>query len=112
MIRRYERLDGVNPRLIQVVELASEICAIDIWVIEGVRTMARQRELVAAGKSKTLRSYHLSGNAVDLWDGRKWDKAAFTPIIEAMEESARRLGVRITGGYSWGWDYPHWQIEQ
>ena len=112
MIKRSERLDGVNPQLVKVVELAAEICPIDIWVIEGLRTVERQRELVATGKSKTMNSYHLRGCAVDLWDGKSWNKADFKPIIDAMEESAKRLGVKITGGYSWGWDYPHWQVEK
>lgn len=112
MIKRDERLTGVNPRLVEVVKLAASVCPIDISVIEGVRSMDRQRELVKAGKSKTLKSYHLTGDAVDLWDGKSWDKESFRPIIAAMTYAATQLGVRITGGYSWGWDFPHWQIEQ
>lgn len=112
MIKRSERLAGVNPRLVVVVELAAEICPINIWVIEGLRTIERQKEMVAQKKSKTMRSYHLTGDAVDLWDGKSWDKKDFAPIIEAMESAAKQLGVKITGGYSWGWDYPHWQIEK
>ncbi|MEF4813635.1 M15 family metallopeptidase [Escherichia coli] len=112
MIRRQERLSGVNPELVKVVLLAASICPIDIWVIEGLRTVERQRQLVAEGKSKTMNSRHITGNAVDLWDGKSWDKKDFKPIIDAMEEAGRRLGVKLTGGYTWGWDYPHWQIEK
>ena len=112
MIKHQEKLSGVNPQLVQVVLLAATICPVDIAVIEGLRTIERQRDLVRDGKSKTMNSRHLSGGAVDLWDGKSWDKAAFKPIIEAMEEAGRRLNVRLTGGYTWGWDYPHWQIEK
>lgn len=112
MIKHQEKLSGVNPKLVQVVLLAATICPVDIYVIEGLRTIERQRDLVAQGKSKTMNSRHLSGGAVDLWDGKSWNNSDFKPIIDAMEEAAKRLGVKITGGYSWGWDYPHWQIEK
>ncbi|MFW3387993.1 UNVERIFIED_CONTAM: hypothetical protein RF648_18480, partial [Kocuria sp. CPCC 205274] len=104
-IKHVEKLRGVDARLVEVVELAASICPIDIYVIEGLRTKARQTELVKAGKSKTMKSYHLTGKAVDLWDGRSWEKMDFAPIIRAMEQAAKQLGVRLTGGYTWGWDY-------
>ena len=110
--RSLNNLAGVNEDLVKVVHRALELSEIDFTVIEGVRTKERQVELVNQGKSKTMNSRHLNGGAVDLWDGRSWDKAAFKPIIEAMEEAGRRLGVNLTGGYTWGWDYPHWQIEK
>lgn len=112
MIKHQEKLSGVNPKLVQVVLLAATICPVDIAVIEGLRTIERQRDLVAQGKSKTMNSRHIIGQAVDLWDGKSWERSAFKPIIEAMEEAGRRLNVRLTGGYTWGWDYPHWQIEK
>ena len=112
MIKRQERLSGVNNKLCEVVLLAASICPVDIYVIEGLRTIERQRELVAQGKSKTMNSRHITGGAVDLWDGKSWDKKDFAPIIEAMETAAKRLNVRLTGGYTWDWDYPHWQIEK
>ena len=54
MIKRQERLSGVNNKLCEVVLLAASICPVDIYVIEGLRTIERQRELVAQGKSKTM----------------------------------------------------------
>ena len=122
MIKYAERLKGVNPRLQQVVQLAATLCPIDIYVIEGVRSIERQRELVAAGKSKTMNSRHLNGGAVDLWDGKSWEREKFMPIRVAMLDAAARLRVDITHGADWNrngiieggrdsWDYPHWQIE-
>ena len=123
MIRHAERLSGVNERLAQVVILAATICPVDICVIEGLRTVERQRQLVAEGKSKTMNSRHIIGQAVDLWDGKSWERSAFMPIREAMLEAGRRLGVNLTHGADWNrngvieggrdsWDYPHWQIEK
>ena len=96
MIKHQEKLSGVNPKLVQVVLLAATICPVDIAVIEGLRTIERQRQLVADGKSKTMNSRHITGNAVDLWDGKSWERSAFMPIRKAMLEAGRRLGVNLT----------------
>ena len=122
MLKHAERLEGLNPRLVEAVKLAADICPIDIYVIEGMRSVSRQRELVQAGKSKTMRSRHLVGEAVDLWDGKSWERSAFHPIREAMLKAGLLCGVELTHGADWNrngiieggrdsWDYPHWQIE-
>lgn len=122
MIKYAERLNGVNNRLVEVVKVAASICPIDIYVIEGMRTTERQRELVAQGKSKTMNSRHLIGQAVDLWDGKSWARESFLPIREAMLKAGSMCGVELTHGADWNrngvieggrdsWDYPHWQIE-
>ena len=75
--RSWDRLRGVDPRLVGVVAYAITISEVDFTVLEGLRTAERQRELVAAGKSQTMNSRHLVGEAVDLgaWvDGTvSWD---------------------------------------
>lgn len=43
------RLEGVHPRAIQITET-------DFAVVEGTRSVKRQRQLVKAGKSQTLNS--------------------------------------------------------
>lgn len=44
-------------------------------VVEGLRTLAQQKEKVKLGYSKTLKSYHLSGLAADICDSREmWNK--------------------------------------
>ncbi|MFO0467523.1 MAG: M15 family metallopeptidase, partial [bacterium] len=60
-----QRLAGVHPDLVRVVERAAKD-GTKFRVIEGLRTMDRQAELVRAGKSQTMRSRHLTGHAVDL----------------------------------------------
>ena len=72
-----DRLSGVHPDLVAVVQLAIQLSDIDFQVIEGVRSKARQLQLVEAGASKTLNSRHLTGHAVDLCalinDSVRWD---------------------------------------
>ena len=64
--RSLSRLSGVQADLFRVVKRAIELTTVDFVVVEGVRTPARQKELVAAGASQTLKSNHLTGAAVDM----------------------------------------------
>jgi peptidoglycan L-alanyl-D-glutamate endopeptidase CwlK len=61
-----DRLSGVHPKLVEVVKRAIELTGIDFTVLEGVRSKARQAQLVAAGASKTMNGRHITGHAVDL----------------------------------------------
>jgi len=114
--RSLKRLIGVNPMLAFCVHEAIKICGVDFGVLDGVRTMKRQRALVREGKSKTFNSYHLYGLAVDLVpfvDGKyTWaDEDAFMLISEAMNEVIERHSLDIQWGFEkWGWDMPHWQM--
>lgn len=58
-----DRLAGVHPDLVKVVERAIEITEVDFSVLEGVRSKTRQEQLVKAGASQTMRSRHLTGRA-------------------------------------------------
>lgn len=110
------RLNGVHPDLKRVVKRAIQISEVDFTVLEGTRTMARQRELVAKGASKTLRSRHLTGHAVDLapWiDGQvSWDWPPYYKIEAAMKQAAKEEGVPVEWGGDWTSfkDGPHWQL--
>ena len=64
--RSLDRLEGVDDALVAVVTTAIEYTKVDFGVIEGLRTIERQQELVDRGASKTMRSKHLNGLAVDL----------------------------------------------
>ena len=59
-------LIGVHPDIVKVVTRALEISVIDFAVIEGLRTLERQKVLYPAGATKTLKSRHLTGHAVGL----------------------------------------------
>jgi peptidoglycan L-alanyl-D-glutamate endopeptidase CwlK len=118
------KLNGVHRDLVAVVEKAITISSKDFTIIEGLRSIERQKQLYAAGKSKTLNSRHITGHAVDLapWptngdfdsDGilniADWDE--YYPIADAMKEAAQDLGVSLEWGGDWkGFpDGPHFQL--
>lgn len=116
--RSEQRLVGVHPDLVRVVRAALARSAVDFTVIEGLRTEARQRELVAAGASRTMRSRHLTGHAVDLAPviaGQvRWDWPPFHQIAKAMKDAAAELGVAITWGGDWKTfkDGPHFELDR
>jgi len=57
-------LAGLNEDL---QELLSEVIKyVDISLIEGIRSPDRQKELKKLGSTKTLKSKHLTGEAIDL----------------------------------------------
>ena len=64
--RSRARLQGVHPALTAVVEAAIARTPVDFMITEGLRTAARQAALVKAGASRTTRSRHLTGHAVDV----------------------------------------------
>lgn len=64
--RSQSNLKGVHQDLVRVVRLAITFSEYDFVVIEGIRSLARQKALIKEGKSKTLNSRHLTGHAVDI----------------------------------------------
>ena len=100
-----KKLQGVDPDLVKVVERAIQITPIDFAVLEGVRTKARQQELVKSGASKTMNSRHLTGHAVDIVPivngSISWDFNHYYPLAEAMAKAATELGVTIRWGGCW-----------
>lgn len=103
--RSRERLEGVDTRLVAVVYRAVEYTRQPFQVTEGLRTLTRQRQLVAAGASKTLRSRHLTGHAVDvvamLGSRISWEFALYLPIRDAMFRAADQLGITLRWGGDW-----------
>lgn len=111
-----ERLSHVHPDLQKVVKRAIQITPIDFRVGEGIRTIERQRQLVAAGASKTMNSRHLDGHAVDLLalvDGEvRWDWPLYHKIAAAMKAAAVELNIPLEWGGDWlkFKDGPHFQL--
>ena len=100
--RSMQNLSGVHPDLVAVVKRAIEITEQDFSVIEGVRNIERQRQLVAKGASKTMNSRHLTGHAVDLAPyPLSWDWEYFYPIADAMKQAADELDVDLEWGGAW-----------
>lgn len=99
------KLVGVNPDLVSIVRRAGEMYVGEFLVIEGLRSMERQRQLVKAGKSKTFQSRHLTGDAVDIVPvigGQiSWRVIDYMPLAAAMQNAAREMGKVIRWGGSW-----------
>jgi peptidoglycan L-alanyl-D-glutamate endopeptidase CwlK len=124
--RSIKNLSGVHQDLVDVVQRAIEITKQDFTVIEGMRDINRQRQLVKSGASTTMNSRHLTGHAVDIApypfngdvdeDGvvniEDWDQ--YYPIEEAMKLAADELGIDLEWGGDWKSfkDGPHWQLSR
>ena len=102
--RSLQKLEGVHPDLVAVVSRAIEISEQDFSVICGLRTVEEQKALVAKGASKTMKSYHLEGKALDLaayCDGIRWELNLYDEIADAMLKASKELGVTLTWGAAW-----------
>ena len=116
--RSIERLQGVHPDLVRVVERAIDLTTVDFTVLEGLRSPERQQTLVASGASQTLNSRHITGHAVDLgaWVDNQvdWSWPLYTKIANAMKAAANELGVSIVWGGDWKTlrDGPHFELDR
>lgn len=117
-----EKLKGVHPDLIKVVTLALAKSEVDFKVIEGLRTQERQNQLYVQRKTKTLKSRHLTGHAIDIVPlPLDWNNlAAFGKVAKAMFEASRELKIPIRWGGDWNrngsskdetfYDGPHFEL--
>lgn len=119
-----ERLKGVHPDLRKLADAVLQAAPWPIRVTEGLRTLARQKQLVAAKASKTMNSRHLTGHAIDVVpyidldrDGKieteeLYNKELFKQLIPIAKDCAEKLGIEVVWGYDWGWDMPHWELNR
>ena len=111
--RSRARLEGVHPDLVRIVERAGEITPDGFIVTEGLRSLSRQKELVARGASRTLKSRHLDGHAVDLADLKAdYKMADMRKVGATMKLAAADLGIALEWGGDWKSfvDTPHFQL--
>jgi peptidoglycan L-alanyl-D-glutamate endopeptidase CwlK len=103
--RSEQNLEGVKPDLVKVARFAIAHTTVDFSVIEGVRTKARQRELVDAGASWTMNSRHLTGHAIDVapYVGGeiRWDWSLYYEIAKALQAGARYHDIPCIWGGVW-----------
>ena len=103
--RSLGRLDGVDEKLSNIVKKAIEYTTIDFGVIQGLRSIEEQKELVAKGLSKTMNSKHLEGRAVDLMaylNGRGcWEVNVYDEIADAVKQAAIEEDVPMRWGAAW-----------
>ena len=108
--RSRNKLDGVHPQLVAVVEGPIKLTKVDFGVTYGVRTIEAQEKLVAAGRSQTMKSKHLIqedgfSHAVDVvaYDGSDvvWELNVYDDICDALKEAAKEVGISIKWGAAW-----------
>jgi peptidoglycan L-alanyl-D-glutamate endopeptidase CwlK len=115
-IKSLGKMAGLHPDLKRVLYRAIQLTEVDFSIIEGLRTLERQKQLVASGASKTLNSRHLDGHAVDIApyvNGEiRWDWPLYNKLAKAMKAAAKEVGVPIEWGGDWlrFKDGPHWQL--
>ena len=103
--RSVSRLDGIDEDMVECVKRAISKTRIDFGVTEGLRSESRQKELKAAGKSQTLKSKHIIGQAVDLvayvGPDISWELNLYDDVADAMKEAATEVGLALRWGAAW-----------
>lgn len=105
--RSMARLQSCHPDLIRL--FAEVIRHVDCTILEGHRTLERQKELYAEGKTKTLKSKHLSdpSMAIDVaphpidWG----DRERFTYFAGFVMGTAKSMGIDLTWGGDWNGNF-------
>ena len=113
--RSQQHLAEIHIDLYEVVFLARLLSEVPFEITDGLRTIEEQRDYFNNGFSKTMRSKHLDGLAVDVVPiPVTWDKEAFLPIAEAMKQAADILDTPIVWGGDWRTfkDYPHFELKE
>ena len=118
-------LAQVHPDLVRVMRRALELSPLDFVVIEGVRTLERQRKLVAAGASTTLKSRHLAhpadglSRAVDIAPIGPGGKVAFDwPLYHRLAAAVKAAAAVEDVAIVWGGDWksftdgPHFELNR
>ena len=119
--RSLEKLEGVNPVLVDTVKEAIKLSSVDFGVIYGVRSLEEQKKLYESKRSQTMKSKHLiqpdgTAHAIDLmaYDGSdpSWEIVMYDDIADAMKAAAKETGAKIRWGAAWNidsitdWDRP------
>ncbi|HAY3545181.1 hypothetical protein CMU30_13785 [Elizabethkingia anophelis] len=134
--RSLKNLDGVHPNLVKVMKAAIVNSPVDFTITEGVRTLKRQQELYAQGRTKPgikvtnadgikNKSNHQAkadgfGHAVDLYPfflgqvqvNHKDTIKNLKLIADHVKKVAKELGIGITWGGDWKFvDCPHFELK-
>jgi peptidoglycan L-alanyl-D-glutamate endopeptidase CwlK len=119
-------MSGIHPALRRVLDRALQEAPFAFIVTEGLRTTARQKELVRIGASTTLNSRHITGHAVDLVpfvdidsDGKveveeMYSWPLYHRLAPAIKAAAAKEKVAVIWGGGWRKfkDGPHWELDR
>lgn len=124
--RSLRNLRGIHPDLRRVLDRALQESPVDFLINEGLRSAARQRELLRIGATTTINSRHLTGHAIDFYawvdldrDGKvEFEEMSAYPLMkkiaDAIKLAASELQVPIVWGGDWKKfkDYPHIELDR
>jgi peptidoglycan L-alanyl-D-glutamate endopeptidase CwlK len=103
--RSRDNLATVKPALRQLFEAAIVDSPYNFIVISGKRTLAEQKVLLATGKTTTLNSRHLTGDAADIAvevnGDITWNGAYYKTVAAHIKKVAKKLGIAIEWGGDW-----------
>ena len=130
-----EQLATVHPDLQYLAHEAMKSQIMDFRVVEGARTLDRQKQLVADGKSRTMKSKHLVqddgySHAMDLYPypvdmeqvhrGNSKEVFRFGVLAGIIHSIAKRNKIVVVNGADWDsdgetldhtfFDAPHFQL--
>ena len=105
----------LHPELRRVARHALKLSRVDFTIISARRTIAEQRRLVAEGKSQTLRSRHLDGEALDFVPldpatGKGvFERGLAVEVAIAFMDAGQAMGCPVKWGGMWKnfEDIPH-----
>lgn len=113
-----EHLATVHPDLQKLFNAAISTSPYDFSITEGVRSLERQKELLEAGKSTTMNSRHLKGNAVDIAvfvEGKlTWDFKYYKEVSDHIKALSKSMQIPIVWGGDWKSfiDGPHYELDR
>jgi len=120
--RSKDRMKGIDPRLIEIANLALQISPIDFGIPQhgGLRTAEEQWALFMDGVSKAdgvhHKSKHQSGKALDFYayvrGAPSWDLLNMSIVGASFLQASCSLGYETQWGGLWKTfkDYPHIQL--
>jgi peptidoglycan L-alanyl-D-glutamate endopeptidase CwlK len=131
--RSIDNLQGVHLDLFRLMNLSIRNTPVDFTIVEGVRTVQRQQELYAQGRTKpgkivtnadgvSNKSNHQAkadgyGHAVDLdpfvnGSVQVNDVAGLKRISDHIKSVARLNGINVVWGGDWKFvDHPHFELK-
>jgi peptidoglycan L-alanyl-D-glutamate endopeptidase CwlK len=113
-----DRLAGIKEPLQALAKASIVDSPYDFSITCGLRTIEEQKVLVATGKSRTMKSRHLTGNAFDIAvfvDGKiTWDLKYYKAVATHIKKVAAKLGIKIVWGGDWKSfiDGPHFELSK
>lgn len=87
---------------------------IQVLIYETIRTKEKQAENVKKGASKTMNSWHITGQALDWVLVNSKGEALWSSYNtgNGLKVINYAKSIGFTSGHDWGWDSPHLQYDK